>query len=79
MKEFLKKYIGIILSSIMIVLLVLSYFLYPNHPKISHIFVDIIAWYIAGLFGLVIMYFEFKFLIWYEKQIDKFKKWVIKK
>jgi hypothetical protein len=76
MKEFLKKYIGIILSTIMIALLVSGYFLQTNHPKLTHVFVDVIVTYLCLVYGLILFYLGLKFVTWYEKQCNKLIAWV---
>lgn len=80
MKEFLKKYIGLILGVLMVILLIMGYFIEPNNPKLGHILSTIPVWYVGFIILAVILLGELKFLIWYDKLKDKllnkiFKKW----
>jgi len=74
MKNFLKKYIGIILSGIMIILFILVYILSSTQPILTYIFVDIIAWYISIYLTLILLFFMLKIFLWGFKKVKKWKK-----
>jgi len=74
MKNFLKKYIGIILSGIMIILFILVYILSSTQPILIYIFVDIIAWYISIYLTLILLFFMLKIFLWGFKKVKKWKK-----
>jgi hypothetical protein len=79
MKTFLKKYIGIILTSGMLILFLLSYFIQSDHPKTALTCYHIVMIYIAIYSGAIILYLEFIFLENFDKIKNKFKDWLIKK
>ena len=79
MKAFLKKYIGIILSSVMIILVVLSYLINSAHPKTAITFQHIVIIYIILCFGLIVLYLELRFFTWLDKYADRFENWLVKK
>jgi len=79
MKNFLRKYIGIILSSVMIILVILSYLINSTRPKTAITFQHIVITYIIVCFGLIFIYLEIKFFKWLDKRMDKFEDWLSKK
>jgi len=71
MKAILKKYIGLIIGGIMVILFLLAYHLTPTHPQTAHFLVNIIAWYFSFIFTLVITLISLKLFLW---GIIKYKK-----
>jgi uncharacterized membrane protein len=74
MKNFLKKYIGLILGIIMLAFFILAAFLYPEQPKLAHVFVDIVAWYISFIITLYLMLAALKISTWFIKKLKKFNR-----
>jgi hypothetical protein len=75
MKTFIKKYIGIIITIIITILWVLAYVFYTSHPKLAHIFIEIITWYFIILIILIILCVEILAII----NADVIKKWLVDK
>jgi hypothetical protein len=71
MKKFLKKYIGIVISLIMIGLFIWAYKITPANPKLAHVFVEIIAWYFSIIITLVITFISLKIFLWSIRKIKK--------
>ena len=65
MKEFFKKYTGLILAAIMIGLFFWAYKITPTNPKLAMVFIHIMAWYLTIIFGLIVMYLVLKLFLWY--------------
>ena len=74
MKNFLKKYIGIIIGIFVSISFLLGYHYYLTNPKLANIFIEIVAWYITLLIGLAITLIFLKLFLWYIRKINKLRK-----
>jgi preprotein translocase subunit SecG len=73
MKNFLKKYIGIIIGILVLISFLLGYHYNYTNPKLAHIFTEIVAWYITLLIGLAITLIFLKIFLWYVRKINNKK------
>jgi hypothetical protein len=74
MKNFLKKYIGIMIGILVSISFLLGYHYYLTNPKLANIFIEIVAWYITLLIGLAITLIFLKLFLWYIRKINKLRK-----
>jgi hypothetical protein len=79
MKIFFKKYIGLIISIILIIMFIIGHLIEPNNPRLGHVISIIPIWYAGFIILMVVLLAELKFLVWYDKFIDKLINKILKK